>query len=106
MTQQQSLPEVVDDVAHHRFVAEVEGSMARLEYELDGGRLILVHTGVPEQLGGRGLGGHLVQAAVARAARDGLTVAPWCPYARKWLQDHPDAAASVRIDWSAPPGRS
>ena len=59
MTQQQSLPEVVDDVAHHRFVAEVEGSMARLEYELDGGRLILVHTGVPEQLGGRGLGGHL-----------------------------------------------
>ena len=106
MTQQPSPPEVVDDVAHERFVAEVEGRVARLEYELDGDRLILVHTEVPEQLGGRGLGGRLVQAGVARAARDGLTLAPWCPYARKWLQDHPDAAASVRIDWSEPSTRS
>jgi predicted GNAT family acetyltransferase len=106
MTQQQSPPEVVDDVAHHRFAAEVEGSMARLEYQLDGGRLILVHTEVPEQLGGRGLGGQLVRAGVARAARDGLTLVPWCPYARRWLQEHPDAAGSVRIDWSEPPFRS
>jgi predicted GNAT family acetyltransferase len=98
MTQEQSPPEVVDDIANQRFVAVIDGSMARLDYELDGGRLILVHTEVPQQLGGRGLGGQLVQAGVARAVRDGLTLAPWCPYARKW--------PSVRIDWSEPPGRS
>ena len=28
---------------------------------------------------------------------------PWCPYARKWLQDHAAAAAVVTIDWRAPP---
>ena len=102
MTQHEFPPEIVDDAAHERFVAEVDGELARLEYEVEGGRLLLLHTEVPEPLGGRGLGGRLVQAAVARAAREGLTVAPWCPYARKWLQDHPDAAAPAVIDWSPP----
>jgi predicted GNAT family acetyltransferase len=74
-----------------------------LDYEVEDGRLVLVHTEVPKQLGGRGLGGRLVQAGVERAAREGLTVAPWCPYARKWLRDHPDAIASVVVDWSEPP---
>jgi predicted GNAT family acetyltransferase len=103
MTQQESAPDIVDDAEHERFVAEVDGTMARLEYEVDDGRLVLIHTEVPDRLGGRGLGGRLVQAGVARAARDGLTLAPWCPYARRWLQEHPDATASVVIDWSPPP---
>ncbi len=103
MTEQQSPPEVVDDTDHHRFVAEVDGAVAWLDYQVGEGRLVLVHTEVPEQLGGRGLGGRLVQAGVARAARDGLTLAPWCPYARRWLRDHADAAASVEIDWSERP---
>jgi predicted GNAT family acetyltransferase len=103
LSEQESSPEVVDDTEHERFVAEVDGLMARLEYEVDDGRLVLIHTEVPEPLGGRGLAGRLVRAGVARAARDGLTLAPWCPYARRWLQDHPDAAASVVVDWSPPP---
>jgi hypothetical protein len=102
MTEQEFPPGIVDDAEHERFVADVNGELARLEYEVDAGRLVLLHTEVPEPLGGRGLGGRLVQAAVARAARDGLTLAPWCPYARKWLQDHPDASAGVVIDWSPP----
>jgi predicted GNAT family acetyltransferase len=103
MSQQESGPDVVDDTEHQRFVAEVEGALARLDYQVGEGRLVLVHTEVPEQLGGRGLGGRLVQAGVARAARDGVALVPWCPYARKWLRDHPDAAASVEIDWSERP---
>jgi predicted GNAT family acetyltransferase len=106
MTSQESVPEVVDDTEQERFVLELDGAMARLDYDLDDGRLVLIHTEVPEQLGGRGLGGRLVQAGVARARRDGLTLAPWCAYARKWLRDHPDAAASVPIDWSEPPAAS
>jgi predicted GNAT family acetyltransferase len=105
MTEQDFAPEIVDDAERERFVAEVDGELARLEYEVEDGRLVLLHTEVPEPLGGRGLAGRLVQAAVARAARDGLTLAPWCPYARKWLQDHPDAAAAVVIDWSPPYAR-
>jgi uncharacterized protein len=103
MNAQDSAPPVIDDTAHDRFVIETEGATAQLVYEVDGRRLLLLHTQVPEELGGRGLGGRLVRASVARAAHDGLIVVPWCPYARKWLQDHPDVAAGVTIDWSEPP---
>jgi len=97
------VPEVVDDVARERFVVASGGVESQLQYRLKGDRLVLVHTEVPEELSGRGIGGALVAAAVERAAREGLTVAPSCPYARGWLERHPDAAARITVDWSAPP---
>ena len=94
---------IVDDVASSRFLHVEDGHEAELVYRAEEGRLVLVHTGVPDELGGRGLGGRLVRAAIERAARTGETVAPWCPFARKWLQDHPDESATVTIDWTPPP---
>ncbi|HEY5153923.1 MAG TPA: GNAT family N-acetyltransferase [Acidimicrobiales bacterium] len=94
---------VVDEEGGHRFRYVEDGVEAQLLYRTGPDKLILVHTEVPEELGGRGIGGQLVRAAVQRAARTGETVLPWCPYARRWLQQHPDEAASVAIDWSDPP---
>ena len=96
-------PAVVDEPDEHRFVYRAEGGEAQLVYRRNGRRLILVHTEVPDELGGRGLGGELVQAALDQAKANGWTVAPWCPFARKWLEDHPDDVADVDIDWSEPP---
>jgi predicted GNAT family acetyltransferase len=83
-----------------RFVFAEDGSVAELTYMLQGERLILLHTDVPLSLGGRGIGGTLVRAAVERAAKDGLTIVAWCAFARQWLEDHPDVAGTVTIDWS------
>jgi predicted GNAT family acetyltransferase len=94
-------PLVRDDPGRSRLVVEQDGAEAELVYRRNGNRLVLVHTGVPEQLGGRGIGGQLVTAALDRAAAEGLTVVPRCPYARKWIQDHPDAAAGVTVDWQS-----
>jgi predicted GNAT family acetyltransferase len=94
---------VVDEPSRHRFLYEEDGVDAQLIYRVDGDRLVLVHTEVPKSLGGRGIGGRLVTAAVERAAKTGETIAPWCPYARKWLEDHADVASRVTIDWTAPP---
>jgi predicted GNAT family acetyltransferase len=94
---------VVDDSAESRFVLREGGAEAELSYALQNDRLLLVHTGVPEEWSGHGIGGRLVRAALARARADGLTVVPWCPYARHWLQEHPDEAATVTIDWETPP---
>ncbi len=77
----------------------VDGHTAELVYRLRDGRMVLIHTQVPEALGGRGLGGELVEAAIDRAVRDGLTIVPLCPFARGWLQSHPDEAARASIDW-------
>ena len=94
---------IVDEAATGRFVHVEDGHEAELVYRAEEGRLVLVHTGVPEELGGRGLGGRLVRAAIARAVRTGETIAPWCPFARRWLEEHPDEASAVTIDWTPAP---
>ena len=96
-------PVVADDAAHHRLIVEKDGQVAELVYRHDGNRVVLVHTGVPDELAGRGIAGALVRSAIERAAAAGWTVVPWCPYARRWLRDHADVASTVDIDWSAPP---
>ena len=97
-----TLPQVRDDPGHNRFVLELDGHVGELQYLTQPGRLILVHTEVPEELGGRGVGGALVRAAVERARTEQRTIVPWCPFARRWLQQHEDVAATVAIDWDTP----
>jgi predicted GNAT family acetyltransferase len=95
--------EVTDDHEDSRFEIPVDGEVAELVYRRRADRLVLIHTEVPQALSGRGLGGKLVKAAVERAAREHLTLVPLCPFASDWLKRHPDAAATVNIDWGAPP---
>ena len=97
-------PTVHDDRSEQRFVLEQDGGVGELVYEVEDGRLILLHTEVDDSLRGQGAGGRLVGAAVDRASDDGLTVVPRCPYARRWLREHTDVASTVTIDWrSSPP---
>jgi uncharacterized protein len=91
--------EVIDNPDASRFELRADGRLAELVYRVRGARLILVHTEVPVELEGRGIGGRLVTAAVDRAVREGLTLVPFCPFARGWLQRHPDAASKAVIDW-------
>jgi uncharacterized protein len=90
-------PRVRDDRVDQRFVVKADGGTAELVYTADGKQLILHHTEVPEALGGRGIGGLLVQAAIARARAEHLAIVPDCPFARGWLAKHPDAAADIDI---------
>lgn len=94
---------VIDNRAESRFELEGEGAAAELTYRRRAGRLVLVHTEVPGAMSGHGLGGELVKAAVDRAAAEGLTVVPLCPFARRWLEAHKDSAERVNVDWGEPP---
>lgn len=98
-----NMGDVIDNGSKNRFEETREGHTAELTYSVDGDRLTLIHTEVPDALGGHGVGGELVAAALERAARDRLTIVPVCPYARNWLRKHTDAAGSVEIDWSSEP---
>jgi uncharacterized protein len=91
--------QVTDNQAASRFELRADGSLAELLYRRVGNRLVLIHTEVPVELEGRGIGGVLVAAAVDRAAREGMTLVPLCPFARGWLQRHPDTAKTATIDW-------
>ena len=91
--------QVTDNQAESRFELRADGHLAELDYRLNGKRLVLIHTETPVELEGRGFGGRLVAAAVDRAAREGLTVVPLCPFARGWLERHAAEAGQIDIDW-------
>ena len=92
---------VIDNTGASRFELREDGWLAELVYRVRGDRLVLVHTEVPLELEGRGIGGRLVTAAVDRAVREGLTLVPLCPFARGWLERHPEAASRTVIDWGS-----
>ena len=93
--------DVIDNTDASRFELRADGWLAELVYRIRGDRLVLVHTEVPVELEGRGIGGRLVTAAVDRAAREKLTLVPLCPFARGWLERHPEAANKAVIDWGS-----
>ena len=90
---------VTDNAEASRFEIHADGEMAKLMYRTRAGRLVLIHTEVPDSLGGRGLGGQLVLGAIGKASHEGLTIVPLCPFARGWLKRHPSDAAKVDVDW-------
>jgi predicted GNAT family acetyltransferase len=77
------------DVTHVPERARFESGAAYLTYEESGGQLDIQHTIVPEEMGGQGVGGALVQAAVGYARDAGLELVVTCSFARKWLEKHP-----------------
>ena len=91
--------QVTNNQAASRFEFQADGRISELSYRRNGKRLVLVHTEVPVELEGRGIGGRLVSAAVDHAARGGMTIVPLCPFAQGWLERHPDVAARAPVDW-------
>lgn len=88
-----------DDVAispiHHdrrgrRFVVVRDGHEAWLDYEQAGDTLVITHTLVPAAIGGRGIAGELVRAALEFVRTQGLRARPACSYADAWMRRHPD----------------
>lgn len=95
-------PVVHDDPGEGRFLIEEQGAIAELVYEVAEGRLLLLHTEVPQSFRGRGIAGRLVSAAVDKARSEGLTIVPWCPYARRWLEEHTEESRALDVDFDTP----
>ena len=93
-----ALPPVSHELAESRFLLNVDGLDAVVEYERRDGVLTITHTRVPEAIGGRGLAGRLVQAAFDQARAEGWRVVPECSYARVWAGRHPQYADLLAAD--------
>jgi len=80
------------DAAARRFSVVVDDEEGYLEYKADEGAIVITHTAVPEAIGGRGIAGALVQAALEYARAAGLKVIPRCSYAARYFDTHPEYA--------------
>jgi predicted GNAT family acetyltransferase len=84
--------DVVDNTAAQRFELTVEGHLAAAYYRRAGGIITFVHTEVPPELGGKGVGSRLVKGALDQVRAAELKVIAECPFVKGWIEKHPDYA--------------
>ena len=81
---------VRDNPAQKRFELDVDGHTALLYYRLEPGVITLVHTEVPPELGGRGVGSTLVRGVLEAIRAKGLKVVVKCPFVAAYMGKHPE----------------
>ena len=87
--------QIKHDPASGRFSTQVDAHGAELRYRRLDGRLLIDHTGVPQAIGGRGVAGELVRAALDYARAENLRVVPLCSYSAEYVRRHPGYADLV-----------
>ncbi|GHH17859.1 GNAT family N-acetyltransferase [Streptomyces lanatus] len=91
--------EIRDDRAAGRLEAlkgdEVTGRIEYFVLESPARALVPVHTIVEPAHEGKGIAGSLARELYGMAAREGIVVAPLCPYVVKWAERHPDEAPAA-----------
>ena len=75
-----------------RFVSDVVGGEATIEYMSEGRRVIFTHTGVPPESEGHGVGAALAKAALDWARTEKLRVVPACPFVAAYVKRHREYA--------------
>jgi hypothetical protein len=83
---------VRDNTKLHRFELETDGHISFSEYKRINGVLTILHTEVPKELGGRGIGSSLIRGVLDRARAQRLKVDPLCPFAKGYIERHPEYA--------------
>jgi predicted GNAT family acetyltransferase len=84
------MSDVIDNKAHHRFELMVEGHLAAAYYKVEGNFITFIHTEVPPELGGKGVGSRLVQGALDQVGAAGRKMIPVCPFVKAWIGKHPE----------------
>ncbi|WP_406262498.1 N-acetyltransferase [Streptomyces chartreusis] len=91
--------EIRDDRAAGRLEAlqgdEVTGHIEYFVLEYPARALVPVHTIVEPAHEGKGIAGSLARELYGMAEREGIVVAPLCPYVVKWAERHPDEAPAA-----------
>lgn len=86
------MSDVVNNTAKHRYELNVEGHLAATYYKLADGVITFVHTEVPPELGGKGVGSKLVKGALDQVRAAGLKVIAECEFVKGWIGKHPEYA--------------
>lgn len=76
-----------------------DGEFAVLQYRFYKDKIALMHTHVPENMKGKGIGAKLVVAALHFAIEQNKKVMLYCFYAAKYVKEHPEFHACVDAEF-------
>jgi uncharacterized protein len=83
---------VRDNTERNRFELDADGHVAFSNYKRSDGLLTILHTEVPKELEGRGIGSTLVRGVLEIARAQGLKVHAVCPFVKSYLDRHSEYA--------------
>jgi predicted GNAT family acetyltransferase len=86
------MSDIIDNKARDRFELEVEGHIAATYYKIENGVITFIHTEVPPELGGKGIGSKLIKGALDQVRADGLKVIAECPFVKAYIEKHAEYA--------------
>jgi len=82
---------VQHNIAESRFEVIIDNLTSVVDYTVDhNGNLKITHTGVPQQLEGRGIAAALTKAILNYARDNFIKVRPLCPYTKAYIEKHPE----------------
>ncbi|MBP2428098.1 putative GNAT family acetyltransferase [Bradyrhizobium elkanii] len=79
-----------DNEAQSRFELAVDGSTAFVVYRKTPDAITLVHTEVPAELGGRGIGSKLARATLDAVRAQGIKLVVKCEFIQGFMKKHPE----------------
>ena len=86
---------IVDNPSEHRFELPIGDAVAVAYYEDEGGRIVLTHTEVPQELSGRGIGSQLAKGVFEHLKARGSRVVAKCPFMAGYASRHPEYASMI-----------
>ena len=81
---------VIDRPDRSRFELPVEGEVAVAYYRLDGDKITLTHTEVPQHLSGQGIGSRLAKGVFKAVRASGRSAVAKCPFMAAYASRHPE----------------
>lgn len=80
---------VFDEYQSQLRVHLTSGQYAQVDYQLEGGVIIITSTRIPQSLRGKGYGRVMMESLLPTLAARQLTIVPRCSYVEHYLSRHP-----------------
>ena len=84
------MSDIVNNKAQHRYELAVESHIAATYYKVEDKIITFIHTEVPPELGGKGIGSKLIRGALDQVRADGLKVIAQCPFVKAFIEKNAD----------------
>ena len=81
---------VINNTIQQQFEVHAEGETAVLQYRFHDGVIWLMHTEVPEKLGGKGIASVLAHYSLEWAKENDIKAKVLCPFVAAYLKRHPE----------------